>query len=496
MPSAGLLVSLLLAVGLLVGVGAGPGGAYGAGGPIRVLEMGEEVNFPDGVGLTLTAEAETEIVEVRVFFRAAGSRSWGYSYAHLLQGGQTQSEPGADPRVFAMASIPGNQSGYLAPGVEVEYYYQIRDAAGNVFKTERASVEYLDRRFEWRRVNIGPLELVYHDIRDGRVADAARDISRDLERVAELLYGHLDGAGTAGGFKGVIYNSYADANAAFPVQSQTTTDRGTFAGYAFPEQGVFVGQGLDRRIIVHESAHLMLRDALGDKALNVPAWLNEGFATYTEPNARIRGSGSLYGRTPPLRAMNSVSGTPETIPLFYAKSVSVVAYLIEGYGQDNFRRLLGQLKAGRTAEDALVGVYGFGVDGLDDRWAGRPVEPAATPPGSAAVSATVSAPRGGRESGADVADVATPEPARGVAPSESLDGGPPLIVATAAPAPSQPALPPQRQERDAPSPFVFFDAWVLAGVALLAFGAVGFRWVYSRLRRRGRGDDWADWDGC
>ena len=320
---------LFAAVLLVALVALAPSGAKAAGGAIQVLDMRQQVNFPDGVGLTLTAESDTDIVEVRVYFRAAGSRQWGYAYADF--------KPGS--LVTATRSIPVSEAAYLAPGVDVEYYYLIRDAHGAVLKTERSAIEYLDGRFDWQRINIGPLELVYHDIGEERVAAAARALYQDLQRVTDLLQHE-----PRNGFKGVIYNSYADANAVFPVQSQTTTDHGTFAGYAFPEQGVFVGQGLDRRIIVHESTHLLFREALGDKALDAPAWLDEGLATYSEPNVRIRSSRDLYGRTPRLSGMNRVSGTPRTIPLFYQKSVSVVAYLIEQYGKDSFRRMLAELR--------------------------------------------------------------------------------------------------------------------------------------------------------
>ena len=493
-PSLPALMSLLLAAVVLLAMSAvfSRPGVYAADGAIQVLEMRQQVNFPDGVGLTLTAESDADIVEVRVYFRAAGSRKWGYAYADF--------EPAS--RVVATRSIPVSEAAYLAPGVDVEYYYQIRDAHGAVLKTERATIEYLDDRFDWRRVNIGPLELLYHDIRDDRVADAARALNRDLQRVVALLqYEPRDG------FKGVIYNSYADANAVFPVQSQTTTDHGTFAGYAFPEQGVFVGQGLDRRIIVHESTHLLFREALGEKALDAPAWLDEGFATYSEPNVRIRGSGELYGRTPPLRGMNRVSGTPRTIPLFYYKAVSVVAYLIEEYGEEKFRRMLGELRKGRVIEDALLNVYGFDVDGLDDRWAGLPVEPAATPVPTGLPSARIPA---------DSEPAATALVGQQGQPGEDLEGSPasnvppgpvaarddrpPLSAVTTEQTQPQPPPPARGQpQRDEPSPFVFIDVWVLAGVALLAVAAVGFRFVYTRLRRNRRdgyddSTDWDDWD--
>jgi len=491
-PVPALRLLLLVATLAAVSVAFIQSGVHAAGGAIQVLEMRQQVNFPDGVGLTITAESDADIVEVRVYFRAAGSRKWGYAYADF--------EPGS--RVVATRSIPANEAAYLAPGVDVEYFYQIRDAQGAVLKTERSIVEYLDDRFDWRRVNIGPLELVYHDIRDDRVAGAARELSRDLQRVVDLL--QFEPRKT---FKGVIYNSYADANAVFPVQSQTTTDHGTFAGYAFPEQGVFVGQGLDRRIIVHESTHLLFREALGEKALDVPAWLDEGLATFSEPNERIRGRGELYGRTPPLRSMNRVSGTPRTIPFFYYKSVSVVAYLIEEYGEDNFRRMLDELRKGRVIEDALLNVYGFDVDGLDRRWAGLPVEPAATPAPTVprSIIATqeleplATVPLG--PSG-NMGEASEGSPLDGIPPGPAAvqDDDSPVSAVTTEPAQPQPSPPVRGQpQRDEPSPFVFIDVWVLAGVALLAVAAVGFRFIYRRLRRNSEDNydstaDWDDWD--
>ena len=62
-----------------------------------------------------------------------------------------------------------------------------------------------------------------------------------------------------------------------------------------------------------------------------------------------------------------------------------------------------------------------------------------------------------------------------------------------------PAAPPLRQPSapgEAPSPFLFIDAWVLAGVALLAVTGVAVRFVYTRLRRKREPseDYWQNWD--
>ena len=462
-----------------------------SGGPIQVVQTEQKVNYPRGVGLSATIESEADVAEVRVYYRPAGSRRWGYAYADF--------DPGT--RVVATQSIPVRESTYIAPGANVEYFYEIRDVRGNVFRTESSFVEYLDQRFDWERVSIGPLELIYHDIDRSRVDQAARELRDQLGRVEALL--QLDQPGT---FKGVIYNKYSDANAAFPVQSQTTTDHGTFAGYAFSEQRVFVGQGLDSRIIVHESAHLMLSDALGRRSIDLPDWLNEGFATYVEPNVRVRSSNELYGRTPDLRGMRNLSGTPETIPLFYYKSVSVVAHLIENYGQENFRRLLAELKRGRNIEAALINVYGFDDHGLDNSWAGLPIP-------DLSVSTPVHGSRfvhgpGDEDSDADRdrnadagsgSDVSQPTPASPPGgrvtpippqrqPRPQEDGR--LQVRPTQSSPAQPGQP-----REEPSPFIYFDVWILAGAALLAAAVVGLRFVYRRIRRENEspGDPWDEW---
>ena len=471
------VLALLLSAFLVMG-GLPPAGVSAAGGETRVVGTYQNVNFPSGVEVGITIESDVEIKEVRVYYRAEGSRQWGYAYADF--------EPGA--RIVASQSVPVQESTYIAPGADVEYYFEVRNIEGKIVKTHPAVVEYLDDYFDWRRVSIGPLELVYHDIGDSQVEEAAQAIREDLLRVQDLL--KMDQVRP---FKGVIYNSYADANAAFPVTSQTTTDHGTFAGYAFPGQRVFVGQGLDRRIIVHESTHIMLRDALGRRNVELPAWLNEGFATYMEPNVRVRSSSELYRRTPHLKAMKSLSGTPATIPHFYQKSVSVVAHLIEEYGVDRFRMLLTEMAKGRTVDFALVSVYGFDDYGLDSSWAGLPIpEPAIRVP----------TPADGSPDSIRAAPGDAPEVVESATRGSSLSNvvgdsqGQPETQnrPPAATQQENPRSQPQQIPGDGtePSPFIFLDAWVLAGVALLAVAAVSARFVYNRLRLRLRRErEWA-----
>ena len=47
---------------------------YAAGGDIEVVATGEDVKFPGNVDLSVTAEGDAGIVEVRLFYRTVGDR--------------------------------------------------------------------------------------------------------------------------------------------------------------------------------------------------------------------------------------------------------------------------------------------------------------------------------------------------------------------------------------------------------------------------------------
>lgn len=381
-----------------------------AGGEIKVVETGEDVVFPGNVDLSVTAEGDADIVEVQLFYRTVGSRVWAYAYPDFVPAN----------RITASLNLTGEVSTYLPPGTEVEYYYAIRDSQGNVLQTEPSVVEYEDTRFDWSEFKVGPLTIRYYDQSESRVKIVSQDLESDLSRLQSLLQIEQPDP-----IKGVIYSRRSHTLDAFPQQSRTTTEQQTFQGFAFPERSLFLGLGLDRGLIVHESAHLLLNQAMGSRAPDTPAWLDEGFASYMDPSVKIYSGGSLSSRTNPLRAMNTVTGTPHSIGTFYQKSLSVVAFLIDEFGETSFQRFIVQLSGGETVDASLTNIYGFDVDGLDARWSGQ---------------STVAAP---------------PAPSAPVRTNPSPDG---------------------------PSAILFFNSWLLGGLIVLVIGALSIQYIASKLR--------------
>jgi len=95
-----------------------------------------------------------------------------------------------------------------------------------------------------------------------------------------------------------------------------------------------------------------------------------------------------------------------------------VGFLIQDRGIPAFQRMLLQLRMGQTVDEALMEVYGFDIDGLETMWAAEATGP--------------------------------------IAPRPNLN--------------------------PRPSPFLYLDSWVYAGLGLLVIISIPTRWAYRRIR--------------
>ena len=337
------LFAALAAAVATLGSGA-PASGYPAE-PIRVVSSDHEIRFPSEIAFRLTAEGETAITGVRLNYRLSDGRVRVYGYPDFVAG----------RRVTADFSLKTDASNYLPTGVDVEYYYEITDTAGNTVETPRATVEYKDPRFRWQRVEIGELTVLFHDLPASSVESVTTRVVARLEEVKATF-----GIDSATPMKGVLVNGRREAQRTFPFISDTATRGHVFGGYAYDDYDLFVLAGLWENGMVHEATHLLLDEAISSPLGLVPAWLNEGLATYFEggPNhgepivARAARSGGLLR----LHAMNSVPGRPTDIALFYSQARSIVEYMLSTYGRERMSALLRAIDDGDGTDAALRGV--------------------------------------------------------------------------------------------------------------------------------------------
>ncbi len=155
-------------------------------------------------------------------------------------------------------------------------------------------------------------------------------------------------------------------------------------------------------VLPHEIAHLIFRDFVGFKGV-IPLWLDEGVAQWTEakkrqeikksvkeilsknglltmgdmmklPIATMKGGDSVYIR--PTRTRSGENGVlfltaNNLITLYYVQAVSMVGFLIEKFGKNDFTGFCRALRDGKNLEDSLISVYGTHIrslDDFDDQW--------------------------------------------------------------------------------------------------------------------------------
>ncbi len=324
---------------------------------VRVVHSEAEVRFPDEVVFRLAAESQEKITGLKLHYRFVNLSTTSYAYPEFRQ----------SSRVTASYSLQTGGSSYVPAGATIEYYYEFTDANGRRSRTDPATVEYLDPRYDWRTVRTENLLVVYHDRAERDVLAAARTVDRHLAALKDLL-----GMSTARPVKAVILSGRAEARRTFPFVSQTAHDSHLFGGFAYGEYGLFLLGGLDPDGMTHEAVHVMVHEALESPYLKMPAWLNEGLAMYFEPEGRHSASmvarAVRSGDAPPLRYMYSIPGQPGAVRLFYAHARNVVTYMIDELGRERMTALLRELKSGSEIDEAVRAAYGIGLDDLDERW--------------------------------------------------------------------------------------------------------------------------------
>lgn len=139
---------------------------------------------------------------------------------------------------------------------------------------------------------------------------------------------------------------------------------------SLPIGGLVIVDERVEAVLRHELAHSFVRSVT---AGNVPAWLNEGIAMHfggdaVESRFQILAPARADGHHFPLRELeNSFAriGDQRNAGLAYAEALLATSTLIRRYGFSEVARLLGDLGAGSTIEEALQRHYRLSVEELE-----------------------------------------------------------------------------------------------------------------------------------
>ena len=361
--------------------------AQQAASGITVIDSGVEIRFPEEARFTLEAQSATDIVDVRLRYSVDRMR-----HIEVVSEGWAGFEP-AD--TVEASWVWDMRKASLPPGAGVTYWWLVEDAVGNKLETPPETMRFDDDRYQWQSITAsgflaggegsqgGEVTLYWYQGSESFARELLDECETGLARLTEDIGAYPDRP-----IQIYVYASPRDLQGAMVFPHEWT------GGVAFTEfSTIAIGiapaqRDWGKRALVHELTHLVVHQATFSPYGQLPTWLDEGLATYNEgallPELRSRLERAAdEDRLISVRSLCSpFSAESEKARLSYAQSYSLVAYLLDNYGQDRMLELLTVLKEGSTYDDALIGVYGFDIEGLDARWRATlsGLEPANSPP--------------------------------------------------------------------------------------------------------------------
>ena len=330
--------------------------------PITAGNNQAALSFPEKITFSVDLESEAEISSVELEYGVEQ-----LTCGTLVSKAFPDFEPGK--QVIVEWSWAMKQTGSLPTGAKIWWRWHVTDANGNSLLTEQQSVNWIDNEHDWKTLSQGNINLHWYQ--------GTQAFGKDLLNTAVNSLTWLDenvGLKPDGMIDLYIYADSKDLSNTIYFQPDWT------GGLAYPRNNIIlIGISPDvmewgRHAETHELTHVLMGHytftCLGD----VPTWLDEGMAKYSEGEWDTTSLKQLKQAISDdkLISVRSLSSSfpedSEKANLAYTQSQSIVTFLIKEYKQEKMMALLNTLRDGTAIDPALQQVYGFDQDGLEDAW--------------------------------------------------------------------------------------------------------------------------------
>ena len=333
-----------------------------AAGELDVSRNTYSAVFPGSLSFSLNATAPAEIVDARLNYQV---RRQGF--AEVFNEVIVRVTPGTD--VALSYSLNLRRVGGLPPGTLIDYWWTLKDIDGLEYVTPVEQLTFDDARYAWQTISEGLVTLYWYNGSDS--------FARQLMDTAQSALDKLEqdtGARLSEPVAIYIYDS-ASALQSSMVFPQEWTGGVSFTNFNTISIGIETSAlTWGKRAVVHELAHVVTHQMTANPYNSIPTWLNEGLSMYAEGPLD-----ALYvvffnqaldlGGLISVRSLSSpFSADPALAYLSYAESYHIVKYLVDTYGEDRMSRLLAEFAGGASTDGALLEVYGFDLEGLDEEW--------------------------------------------------------------------------------------------------------------------------------
>lgn len=332
---------------------------------ITVTSSNAQMDYPLVLNFFSQIKASAEITDIRLQYQVEQM-----SYARVIAETQVIFTPATT--VNAKYSLNMLRVGQFPPGLGVDYWWVVKDAALNKFQSSPAHYTVTDNRHTWQNLTEGKIDLLWY----GQNNSFGQSIMSTAQKALTTL-AQKTGASPDRTVHLSIYTSDQD------YHNSTFGESEWSGGETLPDYNSIIllirpgSMANDLSGISHELAHVIVDQVTYNPYNFIPYWLNEGIAMdiqYADTGLTPQFSSPLRNaiNTDNLISIRSLSSPfsafPEKAYLSYAESYSIVDYLLSQFGPASMLQFLNSFKEGITYDRALQSVYGFDMDGLNEQW--------------------------------------------------------------------------------------------------------------------------------
>jgi hypothetical protein len=331
-------------------------------GTISVSNSQAQMSFPLSLNFSAQIQSSANITDVRLRYQFEQA-----SFANVVSEGFVNVTPAKS--LSARFTLDMQKIGGVPSGVVVHYWWAVKDASGASLVSPPVRFQIIDTRYKWQNLTQGDISLNWYS--------GSSDFAQTLMTTAQQALVKLKNDTGASLSKMVsvwIYASAQDLQGAMVFPQEWTggvayTNYGIIA-IGIPTNQLSWGQGA----MTHELTHQVVFQMTFNPYNDLPVWLNEGLAMYSEGpldssyvtllNNALKTNTAFTVKT----LASPFSAFSDKASLSYAESYSFVDYLVSNYGSAKMLQLLNTFQQGSNYDPALQSVYGFDMDGLYNLW--------------------------------------------------------------------------------------------------------------------------------
>jgi hypothetical protein len=332
---------------------------------IAVSNSTIQVDYPNSLTFSCHIQNNTNITDIRLEYQVEQM-----SFAQVTSEAQVTFNPSTS--VNASFELNMQQYGQIPPGVNIDYWWKVKDTAGNTMQTTPTQYMVYDNNHTWSTLTQGKINVYWY----GQNKAFGSAVMTEAQNALKTIAGNT-GAAPNKTVNISVYTSdqdYQSSVLGVPEWSGGEEVSQYNAIYVIlqPDE-----MSAELSAVDHELTHVIVNQIIYNPYNSIPFWLNEGLAVhiqfygvdlssqFTSPLSTAISDDNLIS----VRSLSDpFSAYADQANLSYAESVSIIAYLINQYGTTKMSQLLDTFQQGSTYDGALQTVYGFNMDGLFTQW--------------------------------------------------------------------------------------------------------------------------------